>query len=250
MFDSAGQFLESDRSLKMINLAKLNLDLDNFNEIFAEANVEKDEKIAAAADKIFGSFGLEVELAIIPEIPESDRDALSYVSGCFARQIAKSAACISCRNLLIEKDGQSLASESSFIAQVNRGGLTIPSEQSFLSCAHAWAFYEKILSKADLKSVLLSESTSPRKVFVLSFAKYLSSSHETRLTFIEQTCDQGHSFQGILAAFATKCFNIFSKNYISVLNSSIHENRKRAPDTESKRISSTLKSKKLTSEKL
>ena len=88
MFASLRQFLESEHSLKMMNLAKLNLETSDFQEIFMDANEEEDQNIESLANKI-AKFFHKTEIEIIPEIPEEDRDALLYVSGCFARQISK-----------------------------------------------------------------------------------------------------------------------------------------------------------------
>ena len=250
LFASVRQFLESYRSLRMMNLAGLKLESDEFHEIFAEVNYHQEELNQAAAENIARSLCSDSDVEVVPEIPEADQDSLLYVSGCFSRQIAKAVSCQSCKNFVLENNDDSFVLEKSFVAQVNRGGLTIPSKMSFLSCAHAWSFYKKIFAQPNLKSALLSQTTSPRKVFILAFEKYLSSSHDSRLNFIEQSCEGGHCFKKILSTFAAKCFNIFSKNYVSVLNSAIHENRKRTSDPDSKRISSTLKSKKLTSDTL
>jgi hypothetical protein len=151
-----------------------------------------DENIRRASCQISDTVTSEQDIPVIPEIPDSDRDALLYVSGCFARQIAKSTACVKCKSLLllIENDGKEQSKEGSkedckeqgkdwkdhedkadeqgkddkeqgedlerqvkcgkeqgekdnmaqvnqdhsYLSQVNHGGLTTPSEMSFLSC--------------------------------------------------------------------------------------------------------------------
>jgi hypothetical protein len=201
-------------------------------------------------------------LDLIPEIPDSDKDALLYVSGCFARQIASSTTCASCKDIILTKSISDEAEDSeeniqvddisfepeSYISQVNRGGLTIPSEMAFLSCAHAWEFYSVLMREPHLKSLLYASTVSSRKVFVQAFFKYLDNGEETKLFFIDQCCEKGHSFSRYLGMFASKCFNIFSKNYVSTINSAIHENRKRSSTDDMKRKNSVLKSKKLQSE--
>ena len=192
MFASVRQFLESERSLKMMNLAKLNLETSEFQEIFMDANEEEDQNIESLANKI-AKFFHKTEIQIIPEIPEEDRDALLYVSGCFARQISKSAKCESCKRLIIHSvENCDFNNENSYFAQVNRGGLTYPSEMTFLACAHAWEFYQKIMAIKETKLIIQSSNAALRKVFVSSFKMYVSNSYETRLNFIEQCCEQGH----------------------------------------------------------
>lgn len=248
MFASVRQFLESDRSLKMMNLAKLNLESSELQDVFQEANEELEQKIEASSRNIVKAFSKE-EIEVAPEIPAADNDALLYVAGCFSRQVSKSLNCSSCKSLILhfekEKD---FASDKSYISQVNRGGLTYPSELTFLLCAHAWDFYQKIMKHHETKSIIQSLNMASRKLFVVSFAKYLSDSYETRLNFVEQSCDQGHYFKRHLMVFAAKCYNLFSKNYISVLNSAIHESRRSSSKNEEKRSATTLKTLKLQSE--
>ena len=252
LFASTRQFLESERSIRMMNLASLNLDINQITDLFFEANEEADLNVQQAACDIVKAIVLHHDISMIPEIPEADRDALLYVAGCFARQIAKSTTCVSCKNLILLGEGEAhehIMQGTSFLAQVNRGGLTVPSEMAYLTCSHVWSFYLKIFNDPDLKKILLSSNVSSRKIFILSFTNFLASSDETRLDFVEQCCEKGHKFEKHLKVFASKCFNIFSKNYVSAINSSIHENRKRSSNAEAKRESSNFKSLKLQSEK-
>ena len=119
---------------------------------------------------------------------------------------------------------------------------------AFLSCAHAWEFYSAIMSEPCLKDLMHAPNVSSRKVFVKAFVKYLSSYEETRLCFIDQSCDSGHPFSSQLRLFAAKCFNIFTKNYVSTINSAIHKNRKRNLKDDNKRDETLFKAKKLQSE--
>lgn len=258
LFASVRQFLESERSLKMMNLAHLNLQVSDIDDIFFDANVDANKNILAAANQIFDSLKIDTDVQLLPEIPTSDKDALVYVSGCFARQVAKSTSCEHCKSIILQTESDSAATkeetdnqDKSYIAQVNRGGLTYPSELTFLICAHAWTFYTKVMKDQILKNIL-SKNISSCQVFVQSFLKFLNSSQDTRLTFIEQCCEKGHLFNKHVFILATKCFNIFTKNYISLLNSKIHESRKRSSDKKRepcKREPSVFKSLKLQSEK-
>jgi len=253
LFASTRQFLESERSIRMMNLASLNLDANQMADLFSEASDEADLNVQQAAFDILKAVTLsQDDSGILPEIPEADRDALLYVSGCFARQVAKLTSCVSCKNLILLSEGDVLDNVmqgQSYLAQVNRGGLSVPSEMAFLTCVHVWSFYLRIFGNPVLKKILLSSNVSSRKIFILSFTNFLLSSDETRLTFIEQCCEKGHKFELHWKIFATKCFNIFSKNYVSAINSSIHENRKRSAKVEEKRDSTKFKALKLQSEK-
>ena len=252
LFSSTRQFLESERSIRMMNLASLNHDINQMTDLFSETKEDADFNVELAACDIVKAVALRHEVSIVPEIPEADRDALLYVSGCFARQIAKSSSCASCKNLILLGDSDlhdHVLQGPSYLAQVNRGGLTVPSEMAYLTCIHVWSFYLKIIRDPELKKILVSSNVPSRKIFILSFINFVKCSDETRLTFIEQSCENGHKFEKNLTIFVSKCFNIFSKNYVSAINSSIHENRKRSSNAEEKRDSSFFKALKLQSDK-
>ena len=248
LFASVRQFLESERSIKMMNLAHLNLEVADIDDIFVDAKNSADRNVSEASAQVLLELKIETEISLEPEILLSDKDALLYVSGCFARHVAKAASCQNCKNLILKQDLELSSGENdSFIAQVNRGGLTYPSELVFVICTHAWAFYTEVMKNPKTKKIIIT-NTSSRKVFTQSFIGYLNSSEDTRLAFVELCCEDGHCFDKHLSKFANKCFNIFSKNYVSVLNSKIHQGRKRIQN-ESKRDPSLMKSLKLQSDK-
>jgi hypothetical protein len=133
-----------------------------------------------------------------------------------------------------------------YFNQVNRGGLTIPSEICFLACIQAWSLYQTLSSSPNLKNLLYTSNVSSRRIFEVVLLKYLDTSEETQVLFQNRCCENGHSFSTFLASFAQKMFNLFSKNFVTVLNSEIHSN-KRQNSNDSKRNPSKHKIAKLQS---
>ena len=249
MFASVRQFLESERTIRMMNLTKVDLSLTEINDIFSSSKMEVQTKVEEMSEKICLSLlsGTD-EAPLLPEVPLTDRDALLYVSGCFARNLVRLTTCENCKSLLLRSSlPETPDGEQSYLSQVNRGRLSIPSELVLLSCCHAWSLYSTIIRDCDLQKLLHSPQTSSRKVFVNTFLKYLEKSEQTRLFFSEQICQNGHPFLEFLTRLAANCFNIFTKNFISEINSEIHE-KKKSLKSEEKRESSLLKVKKLQSE--
>ena len=255
MFGSVRQFLESDRTLKIKKMAKLELTPVEIKEIFSESKSELQEKVLEFSQQIFSIISIDTDIRLFPEVPDVDKNALFYVSGCFTMQIANSVKCPSCKELILSclvlSEDDSLIvdqKQDTFLSQVNRGGLTTPSELMFLSTAQSWHFYSLIMKNPSCSKLLHSPNVSSRNIFVEALVQFIGSSEETRLNFVEQQCDYGHCFEKVFRVVAKKCFNMFSKNYIAAINSEIHANRKRTQTSETKRESSISKAAKLQSE--
>jgi hypothetical protein len=247
LYASVRQFLESDRTLRIKNLAKLNLSMADVKEIFSECSQIQREKEEQIAIQIFQSMDSENTIALSPPVPEAEINILFNVSGGFANQLCRQTKCLSCKERLAPSDfldsfvvineadeNCSSSTEnqrvSDYFDQVNRGGLTMPSELSFLTCIQAFSFYNNIIKDLQLKSLLHSQNVSSKKIFQKSFVKYLDSCDQTRNIFLLHRCDQSHIFQDHVILLAGKIFNLFSKNYASFVNSEIHSKRGRKSD--------------------
>ena len=264
MFASVRQFLESERTLKIQNLASLDLSLSEIRDMFQNGNQEKSIVLEALASEIINSLDL-TEMGQKPfNLHENDENSLFYVAGYFSRSIKKGLKCEECQSLLTSSDIAAVnitlehdpkltleenQSRVSYINEVNRGGLVYPSELMFSACLLAWDLYQKIRSKPDLSEKLLQPNISSQRLFSLCFLLYLKSAEATRLQLIHFECLNGHEFSRIMEFLGKKFFNLVSKNFVSQKNSEIHAKKKRpADESESKRISSVLKVKKLQSE--
>ena len=255
MFASVRQFLESERSLRLMNLANLDLPHGEIKDIFSKSKLEQEVHSEETSDKIVSSLVSDSDfIQLVPNIPSADKDALLYVTGSFARQLVLATDCKSCKKLLLEESPRSddnlVTRSSAFITQVNRGRLSFPTELAFLTCCHAWQFYSAIVNDFDLKKLLHSPHVSGRKVFIRALLKYFESSEDTRLFFIDQPCENGHKFIIHTQRFAFKCFNIFTKNFVSELNSQIHRKKQRNMPNDQKRNSTNYKVTKLQSQTL
>ncbi len=263
LFASVRQFLESERTLKIKNLAMLDLSLADIGDIFSESVKENCAAIQLISDKLVQGLDTGNSIEIYPSVPEALENILFYVSGYFSRTIGNREKCNACKKLLIsdksnvevvcENDSQLSPEENTrriaYISEVNRGGLVFPSELVFSATVLAWDMYQKIKSNENLSQLLFQPNISAQNVFSLTFLNYLDSCENTRLEFIQTECVEGHTFRPKLSLLSKKFFNVVSKNYISVKNSEIHSSKKRKTDEErqTKRAATSHKLAKLQS---
>ena len=244
LYASVRQFLESDRILKIKNLAMLNRTMSEIKDIFSEANQAQSEVTDALAVDIASNLLKDAAPELSPSVPVVEANVLFYVAGSFSRSLCYRTTCTSCKERLVPPscDNQhfsviNLSHESAvndpptaLFEQVNRGGLTIPSELAFLTCIQAWKFYCEIFERPELKKLLLAPNLSAQIVFQKALVIFLSSVEETKATFLADKCHEGHKFEEFTVSLTRKMFNLFSKNFVSVINSEIHSKKSRLPD--------------------
>jgi len=263
MFASVRQFLESERTLKVQNLASLDLSLAEIREVFHDSNNEKSSKIEAVSQEIVEGLKVSGDNKFPLLLEDNDENSLFYVAGYFSRTISNNLKCKECKNLLIspnissvqvvcEEDPNLSPEENdrriSYINDVNRGGLVYPSELMFSASIFAWDLYQKIRKQPKLIPKLFQPNISAQKLFSVSFLKYLDRAENTRQQFVQFECLEGHPFLKILELLSLKFFNIVSKNFVSEKNSEIHAKKKRLiHESETKRSTSAYKAKKLQS---
>ena len=264
LYASVRQFLEADKSIRIKNLAKLNLTMSEIKNIFTETRQIREENVDQLSDELFVQVIADHCVEMAPSVPEAELNILFYVSGRFGKSMSTSTKCGPCKDLIVSSDASQNnfvaldsdktpntkpSSKSDYLDLVNRGGLTVPSELAFLTCAQALKFYNNILQSDQLKSLLHSPNVSSKTIFQHSFIKYLDSSEDTRLEYLSKSCSNGHLFSDHVYILAGKMFNLFSKNFVSVINSEIHRNKGRKTN-EAKRVPVNIKVAKLQSEKL
>lgn len=190
------------------------------------------------------------------DIPDADLNILFYVTGRFSRSLCQLTNCLACKKLLLASndEGESqfkvenhYKDKGTYISQVNRGGLIIPSELTFLACLQAWNFYQSIIQEPYLKQLLMAPNLKSQKVFETSFIRYLDEWEETRLLFLVNSCSNGHPFCNQVSLLSRKLFNVFSKNFVSVINSEIHRLKSEKSGNRKRKLS-TYKSTKLQSQ--
>ena len=264
LFASVRQILEAERSLKIKNLALLDLSLSEIRDLFQDSEAEHQSRVEASAEKLLESVQTGQSIEVPTQLQNSVENILFYVGGYFSRTISQQQNCQSCKKLLVsdhvgpvsvvfEPDSSLTAEENdrrlSFIKQANRGGLIFPSEFMFSVCVLAWELLQKINESPVLSSLLFQPNISSQKLFCLTFLNYLDSCENTRESFTEFECENGHFQRETLNCIAKKIFNVFSKNYVSSKNSIIHS-KKSSAKTDDKRVSEALKLQKLRSESL
>jgi hypothetical protein len=260
LFASVKQFLEAERSLKIKNLAKLDLSLSDIQDIFDDSAEEHRIKVEESVRKILQGCDLRPELIMPASLKDSEENILFYVAGYFSRSVKNVLKCLDCKELLIDSTNShidvecevdpSLPDEEnekriSFINLANRGGLIFPSEFMFTACVLAWDLLQTICKNPDLSVVLFQPNLSSQKIFSLTFLSYLDSKAETRQKFTTFCCRGGHEQRETLGQVAKKIFNVFSKNIVSTQNSAIHS--KRSSESQEKRSKDSLKLTKLQS---
>ena len=261
LFASVRQFLESERTLKIKNLAMMDLKLSEIKDLFSESEEQHSSEIENSVKKILSGLKIERTVSIPTALPDSVENILFYVGGYFSRSLKKLAECQSCKEILVSSADQSISvicekdpslshdendQQIALITEVNRGGLIFPSEFIFTACVIAWDFYQKICQNSEVVQVLFQPNISSQKVFSSAFMQYLGCDENTRESFLNFVCEFGHSQQKPLIHLSKKFFNVVSKNFVSEKNSELHSAKKRNSDEE-KRLPGNFKIQKLQS---
>jgi len=88
--------------------------------------------------------------------------------------------------------------KKAYINLINCGGLVFPSELTFTASLLYWKFYETIKGNPEMFNLLHMPNLSSQKIFEKAFMKYLNGFEETRLTYLIQSCDLGHSVSDLV----------------------------------------------------
>ena len=150
----------------------------------------------------------------------NDTNVIYYVSGYIARSIIRVTKCDECTEVLRESNVEPLIFDESmdyqsseFFDAVNRGGLSRPTELTFLLVIHCWQVYEEIKLSKDLRSRLLT-ADSQRQLFckVIERTTY---SEQSALPLDHATvCSKGHNLKMLIAS---RFFNCAAKNLVKDL---------------------------------
>lgn len=233
-FISCRQILESDKLIRVRSLVKFSsMDLREVKKIFGPISGNEHDKVLKT------SLSLEAIIEFRPLVHlqvVEDANVLYYVAGYLARSIARRTSCSSCKNLIsqgkvivpiLEPGEQETCPEyKKFLHQINRGGLSQPTDLVFVCCVHAWGLYNEILNHEDSKK-LLFQSNQPREVFSMTFMKAISACPETD-PIMKTLCTSGHEFKTVCEEISKRIFNVFGKNFASERNSEIQAKRCRS----------------------
>ena len=259
-FVSVRQVFESEKVLRIKSLLKFSeFSKRDIDDIFKPVIGNEDEVIEAA-DSLISLLGIPDISTSMAREKQSDQCALYFVAGYFARSVVKRKKCEGCKELLIsdgekeepkfdsddedEEDEEVQENKQAFLHQINRGGLTSPSNMVFVASVCIWEFFSNLSKDQCAKSFLLS-CKNPQATFAKALEKILPEKEETS-AILESSCSNGHKFGPLFDELARRYFNIFAKNIVSEENSDIHKGKKR-PKKEEKDSETARKVKKLQS---
>ena len=261
LYASVCQFLEADRSIRIKNLAKINLNLQEIRDILTDSTRDKQEQLENLSTQVLQILNKDDNFDLSPRVPEADVNILFYCAGGFAKSLCQKSKCTACKHLLVltrnefpntravDDDEESAGNnpEREYLEEVNRGGLTLPTEITFQAAVQIWSFYHKLMGQSSLKDLLHSPNISAQRLFQHSLVKYLDSNEAGQVFFTKHMCEKGHLFGEQVFSLSGKFFNLFSKNYVSAINSDIHSKKGRKSE-DAKRDPVKMKVAKLQSE--
>jgi len=148
----------------------------------------------------------------------SDANIIYYVSGAIARSVVRSSKCDHCQEALVSTDKLEPLSydysmeytASTFLDDINRGGLSRPTEYTFMSALHCWRVFSMIKSSPDLTSRFLS-GTAHRSLFCKVTDR---ATHNDQLLVKDNYCFRGHDLKTLVVR---RFFNCIAKNLVREL---------------------------------
>lgn len=228
-FISCRQLLESDKLIKVKSLVKYsNMNLRDIKKIFESISTSEKDVIKAKALELASTIHFDASNHLQSL---EDNNILFYVAGYLARSMSKRITCNSCSQLISqgketlvpafddERSESGKSEQERFLLQVNRGGLSRPTDLLFVCCVHAYGMYNEIMVNEEAKKVILS-AKYPREVFAEAFTSMASACPETA-SIIDVSCDQGHRYDQHSYEIVKRMFNFFGKNFANDMNSQI-----------------------------
>ena len=103
---------------------------------------------------------------------------------------------------------------------MNRGGYFYPTDLTFSLSLHGWRSFLPLCTHPGGRSVL-SDNIDYMEAFAQALMLSLDEDPDTS-NILGQSCKSGDSFQPTCKKIVRCLFNIFSKNYVSDLNSRSH----------------------------
>ena len=223
---SMKQVLDSDRKIRAVSLLKFSgLSLQEIDEAVTTTKATAEDPVA---DNI-------AEALTDDHWPSSNDTAIVYyVSGAIARSIVRCNKCDHCREVLIANDElqpielvQSMPySVTTFFDDINRGGLTRPSEYTFMTAVQCWRIFSMIKSSATLSSQFLS-ATEHRSLFS-AIVDRADGNDQTPLVE-DNYCFNGHDVKLMIVK---RLFNCLAKNLVRELSNSTTQHQ---PDQTSRK---------------
>ena len=215
-FISMRQVMESDKKIRVLSLLKFSsLSLAEIDDpIHTEVS-----KTSTANDDLADSL---VPVFTDKDMPSAnDANIIFYVSGAISRFVVRCTKCEDCREALIDPEqlespdlDDSLSYKSStFLDSINRGGLSKPTEYSFMLAVNCWRVFEKIKTSSSFISASKHRST---------FCKAMDrvTANESELLVSDNFCNKGHDLKFMLVQ---RFFNCVGKNLAKDITNKANE---------------------------
>lgn len=219
-FISVRQALLAEKKLRVLNLLQLKLlkaaDSEVMEDNLLSVSVQKVEDSCWLAESLLTSEACDL-------MDNTDRNLVYFLAGYIGRFISRVRKCDSCKDTLLQigdcdkeiefvSDSYSEKNEyATLLEQINRGGLSHPSEYCFAVCCIVFSFYQQIVQNKELHSKLMNK---PNQCSVFCDA-VLSKCSEMSNFITKMSCTKKHLCFPLIC---TKMFNTFSRNTLKRFN--------------------------------
>lgn len=236
-FVSLRQILEAEKSIRVRSLVRYSTcNMEDLRTLFGTLNCIEQKKIEERAAQLADTLQNE----IYPEFENEDQNIIFYIAGYLGRSLVRRLKCSNCKMLYARDKSLPLifeepitnndrALQAAFFAQVNRGGLTPPSDLLFAFSLAVFNYFKVVRDDKKAFAFLMS-SKNQREVFATSFVKRLE---DNSMCLFDTSCDSNHSFLDHGKEICRRLFNFFAKNICADENSDIHASKKRKPNIQS-----------------
>lgn len=137
-----------------------------------------------------------------------------YCTGAIIKSILNFTKCQFCREILVTDDDDQEPSPPSatYIRQVNRGGLLMPSDFAFSLCLRAYCLFQRLVKNDELLKKFQISRKKQSESFLTIFSDALEDDNQFLSDIIHLcTCSKGHN---ILKHFTRRFFNTVTKLHV------------------------------------
>lgn len=208
------QILDSERKIKVISLLK-----------YSECSPEeiRSLKIVDVKDDFSEDIFTELEMSTPPILDNSELSSIYYCAGALSRSTLNLVKCQSCRDILVSADETLEIEETnvtSFVVNVDRGGLLRPTDFSFQVGVKSYIIF-KFITNCSMKKKFLS-SLFQREIFLSTVSKALESDDEFSIHLCQSVCENRHA---VLKSLIIRFYNTLCKNFMHSLNDMTKEDK-------------------------
>ena len=215
-FISMRQVIESDIKIRAISLLKFSkFVLSDIDEALLSDEREEED----FPDDIVDQIDLDFEPSA------SDANIIFYVAGAVSRSCVRTSKCSSCEETLLTSeisepldiDEEIDYPSSTFLDEINRGGLRKCTNNAFNIVLLAWKTFESIRRIDSLRNIFLHRKN--QRSFFCNLVERFSLNSEMHLF-----CTKGHNVKQVIVF---RFFNCLSKNFVQNLSERAPQSKKR-----------------------